>query len=116
MRAISAIVLLVTLAGFKAAAIAAEPCDYDPRKLRPIMASHTVPPISFESRLAMSGTVRLLLTISPDGKVTNASVEKSSDWERLDVLAREYVKAKWQWRPWRGHCARTRVAVGFEVP
>jgi TonB family protein len=90
---------------------AAERCNRDPRSLQPIMATHTIPPYDMESRVAMQGTVRLRLTIGSDGAVTDAVVDKSSGWERLDAASLAHVKAHWRWKPSRKGCAVTKVNV-----
>jgi protein TonB len=65
-----------------------------------IMATHTTPPYPpLALRLGEAGTVRLHITISPEGRVTGVSVVRSSGFAELDSAASEWVKAHWRYRP-----------------
>ncbi len=70
------------------------------------------PRYPIESRRAREeGTVRLRVLISPDGRVEQVTVAKSSGFDRLDDAALQAVR-KWRFRP--GTQAGTPVeAVGF---
>ncbi len=66
----------------------------------PIASTHTIPdypPLS--ARLDQEGTVQLKLTIDEHGAVADASVLKSSGFERLDQAAVAWVKAHWRYEP-----------------
>lgn len=73
------------------------PADHGPVGLA---ATHTTPPYPpIEARLGHEGTVVLRLTIAPDGRVIDAVVVKTSGYERLDMAARDWVTARWRYRP-----------------
>ena len=65
-----------------------------------IMSSHTTPDYPTVSRrLGEQGTLRLKLTIGPDGHVANTVLVNSSGHDRLDAAAIEWVKAHWLYQP-----------------
>ena len=82
---------------------------------RALPATHTIPdypPVS--RRLGEQGTLRLKLSIAPDGAVSDAQVEGSSGHTRLDEAAVQWVKAHWRYEPAREGAkavASTTVAV-----
>jgi protein TonB len=80
----------------------------DPRPAQPvydqaaagIASTHTTPPYPLLARrLGEEGSLRLQLTISPQGIVTEAQVVRSSGYDDLDRAARDWVKAHWRYRP-----------------
>jgi protein TonB len=76
-----------------AAAVAATPAQA-------IAATHTIPeypPVS--RRLGEQGTLSLRITISEQGAVSDARLESSSGFARLDDAAMQWVKAHWRYRP-----------------
>jgi len=65
-----------------------------------IASTHTTPPYPLLARrLGEEGSLRLQLTISPQGIVTEAQVVRSSGYDDLDRAARDWVKAHWRYRP-----------------
>jgi len=65
-----------------------------------IAETHTRPPYPpVALRLGETGSVRLHITISPEGRVTAVSVVRSSGSGELDLAASEWVKAHWRYRP-----------------
>lgn len=65
-----------------------------------IQATHTIPPYPpLDVRLGHEGTVVLRLTISAEGRVTEASVARSSGSDSLDNVARSWVMAHWRYQP-----------------
>jgi protein TonB len=77
-----------------------------------IEKTHTIPPYPLSARrLAEQGTVRLSLTVSPDGSVSDASVIVSSGTSMLDDAAIEWVKRHWRYKPAtkNGHVVATTV-------
>ncbi|HYM17125.1 MAG TPA: energy transducer TonB [Micropepsaceae bacterium] len=67
---------------------------------RALLATHTTPdypPVS--RRLGEQGTLRLKLTITTQGAVSEAMVINSSGHSRLDEAAIEWVKAHWRYQP-----------------
>jgi protein TonB len=65
-----------------------------------IAATHTIPeypPVS--RRLGEQGTLTLKITITEQGAVSDAKLESSSGFARLDEAAMEWVKAHWRYRP-----------------
>lgn len=79
------------------------PAPPPPAKIVPPRAygrTHTTPeypPIS--RRLGEQGTVLLKIVIDANGDVTDASVEKSSGYSRLDSAAVSWVKRHWRYHP-----------------
>ncbi len=62
--------------------------------------THTTPPYPpLALRLSEEGSVRLHLTISPQGMVTDAAVVRSSGYDDLDQAARRWILAHWRYRP-----------------
>ena len=55
------------------------------------------PPTS--KRLGEAGTVVMLLTVNEEGKVTEAKVDKSSGFERLDEAALKEALSRWRLLP-----------------
>jgi len=65
-----------------------------------IMNTHTIPPYPpVARRLTHQGTVRLKLSISAEGAITDVQVEKSSGFDELDQTATEWVKSHWRYHP-----------------
>ena len=67
---------------------------------RALLATHTTPdypPLS--RRLGEQGTLRLKLTITTQGAVSEATVVNSSGHSRLDEAAIDWVKAHWRYQP-----------------
>jgi protein TonB len=67
---------------------------------RALFATHTTPdypPLS--RRLGEQGTLRLKLSITPQGAVADAMVVNSSGHPRLDEAAVDWVKTHWRYQP-----------------
>jgi periplasmic protein TonB len=65
-----------------------------------IAGTHTTPPYpALAVRLGEEGSVRLHLTISPQGIVTEALVVRSSGFGDLDQAARNWIMAHRRYRP-----------------
>jgi protein TonB len=65
-----------------------------------ILSTHTVPPYPpIARRLGAEGKVTLRLTVSADGRVTQADVETSSGRDELDQTARQWILAHWAYKP-----------------
>ena len=65
-----------------------------------IINTHTTPPYPpLGIRLGEEGNVRLHLTISPQGLVTDAAVVRSSGYQDLDQAARSWIITHWRYRP-----------------
>src|SRR5215831_19792909 len=59
-----------------------------------ILSTHTVPPYPpVARRIGAEGKVTLRLTVSADGRVTQADVETSSGRDELDQTARQWILA-----------------------
>ena len=54
---------------------------------------------AMSKRLGEEGSVILLLTVDEEGKVTDASVQTSSGFERLDEAATKEAKRSWRFLP-----------------
>ena len=68
--------------------------------LEPIRSTFTTPPYpTISQRLGEQGTVTLAITISTEGRVTEATVQKTSGSERLDQAAVEWVKSHYRYKP-----------------
>jgi len=99
---------------------AADACTTPDQPLRPIAATHTIPPYpSLSQMTAEQGTTTLQVAIGKDGAVTDAQVFKSSGSLRLDEAALEHVKANWRWQPPIKDCqtaeATTRVSIAWNL-
>lgn len=65
-----------------------------------ISGMHTIPEYPPLSRAAgEKGAVQLLIMIDANGNVSNATVARSSGYQRLDEAAVSWVKAHWRYRP-----------------
>ena len=85
-----------------------------------IAATHTTPPYPFVAiRLAEEGVVRLRLSITQQGTVSEATLLRSSGYDNLDQAARDWILAHWRYRPaTRGDAAvasTTDVQVNFNL-
>ena len=68
--------------------------------LRPVSATHTIPPYpSIAIRLAHEGTARLRITVGEQGNVVSADVAQSSGHGELDAAAIAWVKEHWRYQP-----------------
>jgi TonB family protein len=68
--------------------------------LRPIAATHTVPPYPpISVRLDEEGTSMLEVHITTQGSVDDCRIVSSSNSDRLDIQACDYVKRTWRWQP-----------------
>ena len=64
-----------------------------------IASTHTEPPYPpLALHLGEEGSLRLHLTISPQGIVTEAQVMRSSGYDDLDQAARNWIMAHWRYR------------------
>ena len=71
--------------------------DFGPSGVR---GTHTIPPNPLIAiRLGEAGTVRLHLTISPQGVVTEATIVRSSGYDDLDRAAQSWVLTHWRYHP-----------------
>lgn len=65
-----------------------------------VASTHTTPPYPMlERRLGNQGTVKLRLTISPQGVVTAADIVQSSGFPGLDQAAMSWVLQHWKYKP-----------------
>jgi protein TonB len=65
-----------------------------------ILSTHTVPPYPpIARRIGAEGKATLRLTVSADGRVTQADVESSSGRDELDQAARQWIMAHWAYKP-----------------
>lgn len=65
-----------------------------------IAGTHTTPPYPpIERKLGDQGTVKLRLTISPQGIVTAADIVQSSGFPGLDQAAMSWVMSHWKYKP-----------------
>jgi protein TonB len=65
-----------------------------------VSGTHTIPDYpSLARRLSEQGSVRLSLTISPDGSVIAANVAQSSGFPDLDDAAVNWVLGHWKYKP-----------------
>jgi periplasmic protein TonB len=74
------------------------PAIFTPARI--VLASLTTPeypPLS--RRLLEQGTLRLRLSIGAGGEVSDAIVEQSSGYPRLDNAAVAWVKSRWRYQP-----------------
>lgn len=124
MQKLSTLAFLVLLAGCAAisgARAAEKPaCDAKDvvKTLRPLMATHTLPPYPEMSVMTDEhGTTLLTVTIGTDGVVTDAQIQETSGSIRLDEAARDHVKQNWRWAPIPDGCSawRTRVSIKWDV-
>lgn len=88
--------------------------------LRPVMATHLIPPYPQVSVMTSEeGTTVLQVTIGTDGVPTDAEVAVSSGSLRLDEAARDFVKANWKWQPPLNDCkpvaAKTRISIKWDI-
>ena len=95
------------------------PTNYD-RMAEAVGATHTTPPYPpLALKLGEEGGLRLHLTISPQGIVTEAQVIRSSGYDDLDQAARNWIMAHWRYRPaLRGGAAvasTSNVEVRFDL-
>ena len=65
-------------------------------------STHTVPPYPpIARRMGAEGKVTLRLTVSAEGRVTQAEIVTSSGREELDQAAQAWIVAHWTYRPAR---------------
>ena len=84
------------------AALASEPAlaQFRPTVLRPIVATHTLPPYPEDSVTAQEqGTTVLEVHLTDTGMVDACKVYQSSGFDRLDQAACAHVHAVWRWQP-----------------
>ena len=108
------------LLGARTALADDKPCTAPDQGLRPIMATHTLPPYPEMSVMTSEdGTTLLQVHIGPDGVVTDASVVTSSGSPRLDEAAVAHVKNTWRWNVPVIKCqpvaVQTRVSIKWDL-
>ncbi len=91
-----------------------------PGVLRPIMATHTMPPYPQMSVMTKEEGVTLLdVAIGADGVPTAATVHTSSGSVRLDEAAAAHVKENWRWVAPTLNCkpmaVTTRISVAWRL-
>ncbi len=65
-----------------------------------ITATHTVPPYPpIARRIGAEGKVTLRLTVTPEGRVSEADIVTSSGREDLDQTAQAWIVAHWMYKP-----------------
>jgi protein TonB len=65
-----------------------------------ILSTHTVPPYPpIARRMGEEGKVTLRLTVSAEGRVTNADIVTSSGRVELDQTAQAWIVAHWAYKP-----------------
>jgi periplasmic protein TonB len=65
-----------------------------------ILSTHTVPPYPpIARRLGAEGRVTLRLTVSAEGRVTQADIVNSSGQDELDQTAQQWIVAHWSYKP-----------------
>jgi len=97
-----------------------KPCTAPEQPLRPVMATHTIPPYPEVSVMTNeSGTTMLEVAIGADGVPTATTVVISSGSLRLDAAAADYVKDTWRWNAPVHECkpvpVRTRVSIKWDL-
>jgi len=100
------------------AAMVRPPPDFD--GLRPIIATHTIPPYPPMSvRLHEQGTAMMEVHITTEGAIDDCRIVQSSGSERLDTAACDHVKTNWRWQPptasGRPVAVSTRVSVKWDL-
>jgi protein TonB len=95
-------------------------CTGADQPLRPVMATHTIPPYPEVSAMTKEeGTTLLQVSIGADGVPTKASVVTSSGSLRLDAAAVDYVKSTWRWNAPVKDCqpmaSETRVSIKWDA-
>jgi len=95
-------------------------CNAPDAPLRPIMATHLIPPYPEVSVMTNeAGTTLLEVAIGADGVPTGAKVITSSGSLRLDAAAADYVKDTWRWNAPVKNCqpiaVETRVSVKWDL-
>jgi TonB family protein len=109
------VMLSMVLAGPVMAQVPACADGDAPVKLKPIMSTHTIPPYPEVSVMTSEqGTVLLGVVVGKDGVATDVQIDQSSGSLRLDIAARDHVKANWRWEPIAQAC-RTKVSMKFDV-
>jgi len=103
-----------------APAAAQAPCTTPDTPLRPVMATHTLPPYPELSVMTNEqGTSLLAVAIGADGVPTDVQIANSSGSLRLDEAARDFVKATWRWNPPTVACkpvaVLTRVSIKWDL-
>ena len=98
----------------------APPPPAGPGVLRPIMATHTLPPYPPESfALNEQGTTMMEVNVTTQGVADSCKVVQSSGSERLDQAACDHVKQVWRWEPpvagGQPVNVRTRVSVTWAI-
>ena len=88
--------------------------------LRPIMATHTIPPYPQVSVMTdEQGVVLLDVVIGTDGVPSDVQIANSSGSLRLDEAARDFVMSNWKWQPPLNDCkpvaAKTRVSIKWDI-
>ena len=120
MRSLLMIALLLMGATPVFAQEADKPCAAPNQPLRPVMATHTIPPYPEMSVMTNEeGTTLLEVAIGADGVPTDASVANSSGSLRLDGAAIDYVKSTWRWNAPVVNCkpvaVRTRISIKWDL-
>lgn len=95
-------------------------CSAPDVPLRPVMATHTIPPYPEVSVMTNEqGTTLLQVAIGPDGVPTKTTVVNSSGSLRLDAAAADYVKSSWRWNAPVKNCQplaiETRVSIKWDL-
>jgi protein TonB len=88
--------------------------------LRPIMATHTMPPYPPESVAAQEqGPTLVEVEINTAGAVDKCSIYKSSGYARLDQAACDHIATNWRWQPPTFHGApisvRTLISIVWDL-
>jgi TonB family protein len=86
--------------------------------LRPVMSSHTPPPVSADAISGLAKNyVRLAVTLDASGVPTDVAVAESSGSSKVDEIVRSHVLTNWRWSPPTQNCqaygVTTRVGVSL---
>lgn len=120
MKAWHLVIPLLCLSSATWANIAETPCEAStPGRLRPVIATHTLPPYpEIAKRQQEEGVSLVQVVIGRDGIVSDATLVKSSGSQTLDDAAVDYVKQNWRWEVQVGRCAApvtTRVNITWSL-
>jgi len=87
------------------------------RSLIGIASTHTVPPYPpIARRIGAEGKVILRLTVSAEGRVTQADIVTSSGRADMDEAAQQWILAHWRYKPILGAAVgHTLASVAFSL-
>jgi len=95
------------------AAVTAPPAPFHPESIAQTHTLPRYPPIS--ERVGETGTTKMIVAITPQGRAADCRITQSSGSDRLDRAACAHVTDQWRWKPFSRDSAAPAPRTGVTI-